>query len=62
MNWDARKASVRALESLAVMALYVVAGVAGHAIPSAHGHASPLWPLPALRSPPCFPGSASGWG
>jgi PAS domain S-box-containing protein len=48
MNWDARKASVRALESLAVMVLYLVAGVAGHAIPSTHGHASPLWPAAGI--------------
>src|SRR5260370_22958769 len=48
MNWDARKASVRALESLAVMALYFVAGVAGHAIPSTHGQASPLWPAAGI--------------
>src|SRR5262245_21075601 len=48
MNWDARKARVRALESLAVMALYFVTGVAGHAIPSTHGHASPLWPAAGI--------------
>jgi PAS domain S-box-containing protein len=48
MNWDARKARVRALESLAVMASYFVAGAAGHAIPSTHGHASPLWPAAGI--------------
>jgi PAS domain S-box-containing protein len=48
MNWDARKAWVRFAESLAVMALYFVAGVAGHAIPSTHGHASPLWPAAGI--------------
>jgi PAS domain S-box-containing protein len=48
MNWDARKARVRALESLAVMASYFVTGVAGHAIPSTHGHASPLWPAAGI--------------
>jgi len=48
MNWDARKARIRALESLAVMVLYFVAGVAGHAIPSTHGHASPLWPAAGI--------------
>ncbi len=48
MNWDARKAWRRVAESLAVMALYFVAGVAGHAIPSTHGHASPLWPAAGI--------------
>lgn len=48
MNWDARKAWVRVAESLGVMALYVVAGVLGHAIPSTHGHASPLWPAAGI--------------
>jgi len=67
MNWDALKARVRVAESLAVMALYVVAGVLGHAIPSAHGHASPLWPAAGIafaaflvRGRYVWPGVAAG--
>jgi hypothetical protein len=43
MNWDARKARVRVAESLAVMALYFVAGQAGRLTPANHGHSSPVW-------------------
>jgi PAS domain S-box-containing protein len=41
---DARKASVHALESLAVMVLCFVAGRIGLAVPFTHGNVSPLWP------------------
>jgi len=44
MRWDARKASVHALESLAVMALYFLAGRIGLAVPFTHGNVSPIWP------------------
>ena len=44
MSFDARKASVQALESLAVMVLYFVAGRIGLAIPFTHGNVSPIWP------------------
>ena len=44
MNWDARKASVRAAESLAVMAAYFIAGKVGLAVPFTVGNVSPIWP------------------
>ncbi|HKD60275.1 MAG TPA: PAS domain S-box protein, partial [Terracidiphilus sp.] len=44
MRWDARKASVHALESLAVMVMYFVAARIGLAVPFTHGNVSPLWP------------------
>ena len=44
MRWDARKASVHALQSLAVMVLYFVAARIGLAVPFTHGNVSPIWP------------------
>lgn len=44
MNWDARNASARVAESLAVAALYFAAGEIGLAVPFTHGNISPLWP------------------
>ncbi len=48
MSWDARKASVQAAETLAVMVLYFVAGRVGLAVPFTHGNVSPLWPAAGL--------------
>jgi len=44
MGWDARKASVHALESLAVMVLYFTAAKIGLAVPYTYGNVSPVWP------------------
>src|SRR6516164_5212455 len=44
MSFAARKASVQALESLAVMVLYFVAGRIGLAVPFTQGNVSPIWP------------------
>src|SRR5215472_935352 len=44
MSFNARKASVQALESLAVMVLYFVAGRIGLAVPFTQGNVSPIWP------------------
>jgi PAS domain S-box-containing protein len=46
MGCDARKASVQALEALAVMLLYFAAARVGLAVPFTHGNVSPIW-LPA---------------
>lgn len=44
MNWDARKLTVRATESLAVMVVYFVAGRIGLSVPFTAGVISPIWP------------------
>jgi len=44
MHCDARKASVHALEALAVMLLYFAAARVGLAVPFTHGNVSPIWP------------------
>ncbi len=48
MNWDGRKAAVRVAESLAVGALYLVAGRIGLAVPFTHGNVSPFWPAAGI--------------
>src|SRR5262245_35239513 len=44
MGWDPRRARAKALQILAVMALYFVAARIGLAVPFTQGNVSPLWP------------------
>jgi PAS domain S-box-containing protein len=48
MNWDTRKVRVRAVESLAVMVMYFVAGRMGLAVPFTASNVSPVWPAAGI--------------
>src|SRR5215472_7241708 len=57
MSFNARKASVQALESLAVMVLYFVAGRIGLAVPFTQGNVSPIWPPAGITLGPAVAAS-----